>query len=56
MSATIVPPTERACELCGRHDRWDTRSENWVIDEYGSDVCIHEWDINGSYNPVSKDD
>ncbi|MFC7175729.1 HEWD family protein [Halosegnis marinus] len=55
MSATIVPPTERECERCGRRDRWDDETENWVIDgRRGSPTCIHEWDINGSYNPVAE--
>jgi hypothetical protein len=56
--ADIVPPTERACTVCGRRDVWDERTENWVIAhedgerQVGDPNCIHEWDINGSYNPV----
>lgn len=54
MNATIVPPTDRECERCGRRDHWDDETENWVIvNEQGSSTCIHEWDINGTYNPVS---
>jgi len=53
--ASIVPPEERVCENCGRHDVWDGEAENWVIvDESGRAACIHEWDINGAYNPVRR--
>jgi hypothetical protein len=60
MSIRIVPPTERTCERCGRQDRWDEETENWVIATVDGDrkagnvSCIHEWDINGSYNPVRE--
>ncbi|PSQ10007.1 hypothetical protein BRC93_11425 [Halobacteriales archaeon QS_5_70_15] len=56
--AEIVPPTERTCTACGRRDVWDEESENWVIARedgerrVGDVHCIHEWDINGEYNPV----
>jgi hypothetical protein len=59
MSAEIVPPKERTCEKCGRTDVWDAEAENWVIAEengerqVGNRHCIHEWDINGQYNPVA---
>lgn len=58
MANVIVPPTERTCELCGRRDVWDDDLENWVITVedgercVGNKHCIHEWDINGQYNPV----
>lgn len=58
MGATIVPPTERRCECCGRRDVWDEDVGNWVIAtvegerHVGDKNCIHEWDINGEYNPV----
>lgn len=54
----IVPPRERECELCGRRDRWDEEVGNWRIEREGerrragNPYCLHEWDINGSYNPV----
>lgn len=57
--AEIVPPSERACTCCGRRDVWDEETENWVIVREdgeplsGSPHCIHEWDINGAYNPVA---
>lgn len=57
--ASIVPPRERICERCGRRDIWDEETENWVIDQVdgqrqvGNPNCIHEWDINGSYNPIT---
>lgn len=55
MGVELVPPTERVCERCGRHDQWNSETENWVIvDEPGSPTCIHEWDINGSHNPINE--
>lgn len=61
MSVEIVPPTRRVCEICGRTDVWDETDENWTIAvEDGERIagdkhCIHEWDINGQYNPVGAD-
>jgi len=61
MSTQIVPPTERTCERCGRSDVWDETTENWVIAvedgtrRTGNKNCIHEWDINGRYNPVATE-
>ena len=58
VSVNIIPPERRTCDLCGRTDVWDAEVENWVIaDEdgerrVGNKHCIHEWDINGQYNPV----
>jgi hypothetical protein len=57
--AEIVPPRERVCERCGRHDVWDDSTVGWVIavedgeKEIGSPYCLHEWDISGSYNPLA---
>jgi hypothetical protein len=51
MSETVTPPEERECELCGRRDVWDETVGNWRVVETGVQHCIHEWDINGSYNP-----
>ena len=59
MSGEIVPPDRRRCQRCGRTDIWDDESENWVIAvedgerRVGNKHCIHEWDINGQYNPVA---
>ena len=57
---TINPPTERSCERCGRRERWDeqkqtfvTREENGRV-ERGEPHCLHEWDINGKYNPLQE--
>lgn len=52
---TIVPPRERTCERCGREDNWDEETENWTVSETGDPFCLHEWDINGAYNPVRKE-
>ena len=55
MSVTITPPRERECELCGREERWDDDADGWQIDGEPGDVyCIHEWDINGTFTPLSK--
>lgn len=53
MSERLVPPRERRCDLCGRRDVWDDEAKNWRIDDEGAGRphCVHEWDINGSYNP-----
>lgn len=58
MTSDIDPPSARVCTRCGREDRWDDDLENWVIEIEdgrrltGRSHCVHEWDINGSYNPV----
>jgi len=58
--AEVIPPTERVCERCGRHDRWDAESGTWVIvteddgKAVGNPHCLHEWDINGDYNPFEE--
>ena len=61
MSSEIVPPDRRECQRCGRTDVWDDDAQNWVIAvedgdrRIGNKHCIHEWDINGAYNPVGDD-
>jgi len=61
MGTEIVPPDRRRCQRCGRTDVWDDDAENWVIAvedgerRVGNRHCIHEWDINGRYNPVADD-
>jgi hypothetical protein len=58
MTVRIVPPRERTCTRCGRQDVWDAETENWIIEQVdgerqaGRPHCVHEWDINGTYNPV----
>jgi hypothetical protein len=58
---TLVPPTERTCERCGRHDVWDDETDSWTIEAdeddeetKGNPFCLHEWDINGSYSPLAE--
>ena len=54
----LNPPTERECTRCGRRDVWDNQDGGWVIEQVegepasGSPFCIHEWDINGTHNPI----
>ncbi len=53
MAPQIRHPNERACECCGRRERWDESATSWrVADDPGVPYCIHEWDINGSFLPV----
>ena len=56
---TITPPRERECNRCGRQDVWDDTTETWVaatVDgerRRGIPHCLHEWDIDGTYSPVT---
>jgi uncharacterized OB-fold protein len=56
----VVPPSERVCERCGRKDAWDESEQKWVVVEEdgerqtGTAHCLHEWDINGTYNPFPE--
>jgi hypothetical protein len=56
----ITPPTERSCERCGRKDVWDEEQGKWTIQVedgerlVGDRHCIHEWDINGHYSPITN--
>jgi hypothetical protein len=56
----IVPPRERACERCGRRDVWSDDQQSWVIavedgeKQAGRPHCLHEWDINGTFNPLAE--
>jgi len=58
--AEVIPPSERVCERCGRHDEWDDDAGTWRIvtedseKQVGNPHCLHEWDINGSYNPLEE--
>jgi len=57
---SIVPPSERECERCGRTEVWDAEAGVWRVPadnpdaERGRAHCLHEWDINGAYNPVAE--
>lgn len=52
---TLIPPSRRACERCGREEVWDENEVTWTLDDEadvkGKPHCLHVWDINGSYNP-----
>ena len=58
VSVDIVPPDRRECQRCGRRDEWDEAAGKWVIAvedgerRVGNKHCVHEWDIDGAYNPV----
>lgn len=52
---TLTQPNVRTCERCGRSERWDDDAESWRIDDsVGEPLCIHEWDINGSFDPFGE--
>lgn len=57
---TISPPKERNCERCGRREIWDDEGHTFVAAEVdgkisrGKPHCLHEWDINGEYNPLQE--
>lgn len=57
----IVPPKERECERCGRQDVWDENVGSWraAVEDgepvTGDAYCLHEWDINGTYNPFESE-
>ena len=56
----ISAPTDRTCERCGRRDVWDEERHTWsiaVVDgekQSGNPHCLHEWDINGTFNPIQQ--
>jgi len=56
----IISPVERECERCGRRDIWDAGDDTWriaIVDDHrrvGNPHCLHEWDINGSFNPIGQ--
>jgi hypothetical protein len=60
MSAQLRKPSERTCERCGREEVWSEAAATWRVrrDEedrpvaIGSRSCIHEWDIDGAFDPV----
>ncbi len=53
---TINPPKERICERCGRRDVWNDDQQTFVAKSgfHGQPHCLHEWDINGRYNPLES--
>lgn len=55
---TINPPTERSCERCGREEAWSEQKQTFVASDEtgkrGQPHCLHEWDINGKYNPLQE--
>ncbi|RQG99972.1 HEWD family protein [Natrarchaeobius oligotrophus] len=61
MSAKLRTPTARVCERCNRAEYWDEDLEAWQIDRedgekrVGSPHCLHEWDINGAFNPIVEE-
>ncbi len=62
MSVRVRTPTARVCERCGRVEHWNDDCDGWQIaieddeKQVGNPHCLHEWDINGTFNPVVEDD
>ena len=62
MNVKIRKPTDRVCERCGRHERWDADADAWCVatedgeQATGSVYCLHEWDINGAFLPFEETD
>jgi len=58
MSLHVRTPTARVCERCGRAEHWDESLDAWQLvredgeKQVGNPHCLHEWDINGTFNPV----
>lgn len=61
MADRLRRPRRRECERCGRVERWQGAPPSWciaVVDgerRTGDPACIHEWDIDGSFDPVARD-
>jgi hypothetical protein len=64
MNPELRKPRERTCELCGREEVWDESVGSWILRRdddgeptlVGSLYCIHEWDIDGTFDPVVDSD
>lgn len=56
----IRAPSVRRCERCGRVEQWNSRRTTWECrrpSEKGpaeTRHCIHEWNVTGSFCPVSS--
>jgi hypothetical protein len=53
----VDPPAARVCERCGRREEWDPERTSWSLvsgEDRGTPQCLHEWDINGAYNPLTE--
>jgi hypothetical protein len=60
MNTQVRKPTVRVCEQCGRSEQWDSGVDAWQLvredgtKQIGNPHCIHEWDITGTFNPISN--
>lgn len=52
MSDFLRTPERRACERCGRVERYNGDTGVWRANRPGEVNCIHEWDIDGTFVPV----
>ncbi|MFD1567989.1 HEWD family protein [Halolamina litorea] len=55
MTDLLRTPERRTCERCGRVERHDG-ADGWRAARVGEIHCIHEWDIDGAFVPVSDVD
>ena len=57
--ARLRTPTDRVCDRCGRRERWDDGGWRVVAGDdgpvSGRPFCLHEWDINGTFEPIVED-
>lgn len=51
MSDLLRTPDRRSCERCGRVEDYD--DSVWRAKRLGDVYCIHEWDIDGDFVPVT---
>ena len=56
MSDLLRTPDRRVCERCGRVEQYDDDAGCWRADRVGELHCIHEWDIDGAFVPVTDAD
>ncbi|WP_440006039.1 HEWD family protein [Halomicrococcus sp. SG-WS-1] len=48
-------PKRRRCLRCGREEEFDESVHGWVVSSSaGETYCIHDWDINGTHNPIAE--
>ena len=56
MSDHLRTPERRICERCGRLERHNEDIGGWRVERVGDVHCIHEWDIDGTFVPVTDAD
>lgn len=60
MAEDLRTPDRRTCERCGRREEWDDDRAVWRVASedgqrrVGDPYCVHEWDIDGTFEPVER--